>query len=51
MKKAGRVAKWVEQLATKPGNLSLIPQTQVMEGENQFPLAVLTSPLGRSRKG
>lgn len=40
MKKAGRVAQWVE-LATQPGNLSSIPQTQVMEGENQFPLAVL----------
>jgi hypothetical protein len=41
VKKAGRVAQWVENLVTKLGDLSLLPGTQVMEGEKQFPQAIL----------
>ena len=31
---AGEMAQWVEVLAAVPGNLSQIPETHVVEGEN-----------------
>jgi hypothetical protein len=33
----GRVAHWVEALATKPGKLTTISRTHGVAGENRFP--------------
>jgi hypothetical protein len=38
---AGEMAQWVKMLATKSSSLSLILRTHKVEGENQFPKAVL----------
>lgn len=34
------MVQWVKELTIKSGNLSLIPRTYTVEGENQFPLSV-----------
>lgn len=38
------MAQWVKVLASKPGDLSSIPKTHVMGGENQLTKVVLQPP-------
>lgn len=34
------MVQWVKELTIRSGNLSLIPRTHTVEGEDQFPLSV-----------
>ena len=33
----GEMAQWIKALAAIPGDLSFIPRTHIIEGENQLP--------------
>ena len=39
--RAGKMAQWMRVLTTKPGNLSSIPRTHMVEGENRLLQVVL----------
>ena len=41
--RAGKMAQWMRVLTTKPGNLSSIPRTHMVEGENRLLQVVLWS--------
>ena len=43
--RASEISQWVEMLTVKLGNLSLIPRTDLVEGENQLLQVVLCLPL------
>lgn len=38
---ANKMSQWVKVLATEPDNLSLIPRTHTVKGENQLPHLIL----------